>query len=147
VTADNPIHELLSAPVSPGWTIDRLAESVLCAIAARGSGEAQEFMLDAEATTDRQTRRLLRPLLACLANKSAVEAGTSPNLYRGRLLFQRRSHDRPVWILGQFENMPGTVRVTLRRTSSPPEHSGPSLSEWSQPSEPGPSTVAGGYGK
>jgi len=57
VTADNLISELLSAPLSPDWTVDRLAEEVLCAIAARGSGEAQEFVLDAEATTDRQSRR------------------------------------------------------------------------------------------
>jgi len=103
---DENMSELLSAPVSPDWTIDRLAEEVLCAIAARGSGEAQEFVLDAEVATDRQSRRILRPLLACLANKSAVEAGTSPELYRGRLLYQRPSHDGPVWILGQFENMP-----------------------------------------
>ena len=85
MTADNPITDLLSAPLSPDWTVDRLAEQVLCAIAARGSEEAQEFVLDAEATTDRQSRRILRPLLACLATKSAAEAGTSPNLYEGRL--------------------------------------------------------------
>src|ERR1017187_5312852 len=127
VTADNLISELLSAPLNPGWTVDRLAEEVLCAIAARGSGEAQEFILDAEAATDRQSRRILRPLLACLANKSAAEAGTSPNLYSGRLSFQRPSHEGSVWILGQFENMPGTVRITLRRSSSPPQNSEPTI--------------------
>ncbi|MGO9464437.1 MAG: hypothetical protein ACLQIB_28110 [Isosphaeraceae bacterium] len=125
MTADNLISELLSAPLTPDWTVERLAEEVLCAIAARGSGEAQEFVLDADATTDRQSRRILRPLLACLASKSAAEAGTPLNLYRGCLSFQRPSHDGPVWILGQFENRPGTVRVTFRRSSSPQPNSEP----------------------
>lgn len=122
---ENLISDLLSAPLTPDWTVDRLAEEVLCAIAARGSEEAQEFVLDAEAITDRQSRRILRPLLACLANKSAAEVGTSPDLYRGRLSFQRLSHEGPVWILGQFENSPGTVRLALRRSSSPPQNSEP----------------------
>jgi hypothetical protein len=130
---DNPIHELLSAPLRLDWTIDRLAEEVLCAIAARSSEEAQEFMLDAEATSDRQSRRLLRPLLACLATKSAAEAGASPELYGGRLCFHRPSHEGPVWILGHFENTPGTVRLSLRRSSSAPRHSEPSACEWSPP--------------
>jgi hypothetical protein len=123
VTADNSITELLSAPLSPDWTVDRLAEEVLCAIAARGSEEPQEFLLDAEATTDRQSRRILRPLLACLATKSAAEGGTPPNLYGGLLSFKRSGHEGPVWILGQFENRPGTVRVAFRRSSSPPRNS------------------------
>jgi hypothetical protein len=35
VIADNPIVELLSAPLGPDWTVERLAEEVLCAIATR----------------------------------------------------------------------------------------------------------------
>ena len=143
MTADNRVSELLSAPVSADWTIDRLAEDVLCAIAAQSAGEAQEFMLDAEATTDRQSRRILRPLLACLASKSAAEAGTTPDLYGGRLVFQRQSHDGPVWILGQFENTPGRVRLTLRRSCSPPQQSGPPNSEWSPRVDPRPTTAVG----
>jgi len=125
VTADNPIADLLAAPLGPDWTVDRLAEEVLCAIAARGPDEVQEIVLDAEATTDRQSRRVLRPLLACLATKSAAEAGTRPNLYGGHLFFQRPGNEGPVWILGQFENTPGTVRVAFRRSSSPPQNSEP----------------------
>jgi hypothetical protein len=117
--------ELLSAPLGPDWTVDRLAEEVLCAIAARGSKDVQEFVLDAKATTDRQVRRILRPLLACLATKSAAEAGTPPNLYGGRLWFQRLGPEGPVWILGRFENAPGTARVAFRRSSSPPPDYGP----------------------
>jgi hypothetical protein len=143
VTAENRIRELLSNPVGPDWTIDRLAEDVICAIAARGPGEAQEFMLDADATTDRQSRRLLRPLLACLANKSAAETGSPPELYRGRLIFRRPSHDGSVWILGQFENMPGTVRVALRRSTSPPQDSERSACDWSLAGDPERPVVVG----
>src|SRR5437764_1092937 len=89
VTADNPITQLLAAPLSPDWTVEGLAEQLLSAIAAHQIAGLQEFVLDVEATTDRQTRRILRPLLACLAIKSAAESGTSPELYGGRLSFKR----------------------------------------------------------
>ncbi len=119
MTADNPIADLLAAPLSPGWTVEGLAEQLLCAIAAARTSDKQEFVLDAETTTDRQTCRILRPLLACLATKSAVESGTAPNLYEGNLSFRRPGSEGPVWILGQFVNKPGTVRVTLRRSVLP----------------------------
>jgi hypothetical protein len=125
VTAGNPLTELLAAPLSPDWTIEGLAEQVLGALAARRPDEVQEFALDADATTDRQSRRVLRPLLACLATKSAAEAGTPANLYGGRLSFQRAGPEGPVWITGQFDNRPGAVRVALRRSSSPPEAAEP----------------------
>jgi hypothetical protein len=125
VTANNPIADLLAAPLGVDWTIDRLAEDILRAIAALGPYEGQEFVLDAEATTDRQTGRLLRPLLACLATKSAAESGTPPNLYGGNLTFQRSGPDGLAWILGRFENRPGAARVALFRTSSPSEGSDP----------------------
>jgi hypothetical protein len=120
VTGNNPITDVLGALLSPDWTMEELAEQVLGAIAAQGSEEAQEFVLDADATADRQSRRLLRPLLACLATKSAAEAGTPVNLYGGQFSFKRLGPNGPVWILGQFENRPGNVRVTLRRYASPP---------------------------
>jgi len=123
VTADNPIADLLAAPLSPDWTVEGLAEQLLGAIAAQRSDVAQEFVLDADTITDRQSRRILRPLLACLATRSAAEAGTPVNLYGGRLAFQRRVPEGPVWIVGQFENRPGTVRVTFRRSVSPPQNS------------------------
>ena len=123
VTTDKPITDLLTAPLSPDWTVEGLAEQLLSAIAAQRSGVAQEFVLDADATTDRQSRRILRPLLACLATKSAAEAGTSPNLYEGCLSFKRSGPEGPVWIIGQFDNRPGTVRVAFRRSTSPPHAS------------------------
>src|SRR5438132_3879659 len=89
VTANNPITDLLGAPLGPDWTVEGLAEQVLAAIAGQRSEEAQEFVLDADKTVDRQARRLLRPLLACLATKSAAEAGTPANLCAGHFSFKR----------------------------------------------------------
>lgn len=121
VTIENLIADMLNAPLNPDWSIDGLAEQVLSAIAAQPGDESREFVMDGAATADRQTRRILRPLLACLANKSAAETGTPVNLYGGRLTFQRPGAEGPVWIVGQFDNRPGSARVTLRRSSSPPE--------------------------
>jgi hypothetical protein len=123
VNADFSITDLLAAPLRPDWTIEGLAEQLLGAIAFRqpqAGGQVQELVLEGDALTDRQARRLLRPLLACLASKSAAETGTAINLFTGRLSFQRPGPGGPVWITGQFENRPGAVRVALRRSDSPP---------------------------
>lgn len=120
MTTNNPIAKLLGAPLSPNWTVEGLAEQVLSAMAVERLEEGEEFVLDADAGTDRQVRRLLRPVLACLAAKSAAEAGAPANLYGGQLTFKRTGLKGPVWIYCQFENRPGNVRVTLRRSSSPP---------------------------
>jgi hypothetical protein len=119
VTDNNLIISLLEAPLSPDWTVEGLAEQVLSAIAVHRSEEGEEFVLDAAAITDRQVRRILRPLLACLATKSAAEAGTPANLYGGHLTFQRPGREGSVRICGQFENRPGCAHVTLRRHHSP----------------------------
>lgn len=108
----NALHELLSAPLDPDWTIDGLAERILAAVAAHP--DSREIVLDADALTDRQPRRLLRPLLACLATKSAAD------LYGGPLAFQRSGPCGSVWVLGSFENRPGQVRLALRRSDSAP---------------------------
>jgi hypothetical protein len=121
VTANNPIADLLSAPLDSDWTVEGLAEQVLGAIAAHRSTEAQEFILDAAAAKDRQSRRLLRPLLACLAAKSAAESGAPVDLFGGHLSFKRLGPEGPVWILGQFENRPGSTRILLRCSNSPPK--------------------------
>ena len=120
VTAENSITDLLAAPPGPDWTIEGLAEQLLGAIASQPEEEAKNLLLDAAATADRQSQRVLRPLLACLATKSAAEAGTSPNLYGGQLSFKRIGPEGPIWILGEFENKPGSVRVVFRRSSFPP---------------------------
>ena len=125
MTAKNPLTDLLAAPLSPDWTIEGLAERLLYAIASQPKDAAKNLLLDAASATDRQSQRVLRPLVACLATKSAAEAGTSPNLYRGQLCFKRNGPDGPVWILGEFENKPRNVRVVFRRSAVPrelPEH-------------------------
>ncbi len=120
MTANNPITDLLAAPLDPEWTVERLAEDVLSALAARASDESQEFVIDGETTTDRQSRRLLRPLLARLATKSAAETGITTNLYGGQISFQRPTDQGPVWIFGEFENTPASAHVTFRPSFSPP---------------------------
>jgi hypothetical protein len=121
VTADNPIAEILRAPLGPDWTVERLADQLLAAIAGRGPEEVTEFALEADALTDHQSRRLIRPLLACLATRSAAEGGTLATPQGGLLSFKRPCPDGPVWILGRFDNRPGSVRVVLRRSASPPD--------------------------
>src|ERR1700678_4051658 len=88
VTTNNPITDLLGAPLAPEWTVEQLAEQVLGAIAAHCSEGTEEFVVEADQITDRQTSRLLRPFLACLASKSAAEAGTPTNLYVGQFSFK-----------------------------------------------------------
>src|SRR5580700_7567526 len=102
VTVNNPITEVLSAPLSPDWTVEGLAEQLLGALAAQSSEGDHEFDLDADSTTDRQSRRMLRPLLACLATMSAAEAGTPADLYGGHFSFKRTGPNGPVWIIGHF---------------------------------------------
>ncbi len=121
VTAENPLTDLLAAPLSPGWTIEGLAEQVLSMIASQPKEQAIDLLLDAAATTDRQSQRVLRPLIACLATKSAAEAGRSPNLYEGQLSFKRIGLYGPVWILCDFENKAESTRVSFRRSNSPPQ--------------------------
>src|SRR5947209_196818 len=89
VTPDNTIADLLAAPLSADWTVEALAEQVLGTIASRRAGDGQVFVLDAATITDRQSCRVLRPLIACLATKSASEGRTNPNLYSGKLFFER----------------------------------------------------------
>jgi hypothetical protein len=146
VTANNVIADVLVAPLGPDWTVEGLAEQVLGAIAAQRSEEVQEFVFDAEATTDSQSRRLLRTLLACLATKSAAEAGMTANLYAGHFSFKRQGPKGPVRILGQFENRPGSVRVTLRRSSSPLEGPETTLGQTAVITDTASQRVPGGSG-
>lgn len=118
MTTTNPIAEILKAPLDSHWTIEGLAERVLDAIASQPEG--RNIVLDAAALTDRQSIRLVRPLLACLANRSE----TATNLYGGTLTFRRG----PAWIMGHFENRPGRIVLDLRRSDhEPPEEMGDSF--------------------
>jgi hypothetical protein len=123
VNLDNLITRLLSTPIRPDWTVDELAEEVLGAIAGQPTLEGHEIILDASAMNDRQSQRILRPLLACLATKSAAETASSPDLYGGSLCFKRTGPEGPVWIFGQFDNRHGMVRAFLRRSARDPQNS------------------------
>jgi hypothetical protein len=116
VTADGPISELLAAPLSPDWTIEGLAEQILSTIVSSGE-ESQEFTLVEEAITDRQSRRMIRPLLACLAHMSAEESGGPVDVFGGSLLFKREGLRGPVTIVCEFLNKQGNVRLAFRRSS------------------------------
>jgi hypothetical protein len=123
VIADNPLTELLAAPLTQDSTIEGLVEKLLSTIAARktqDTSEVQEFVLDIDSLLDRQSRRLLRPFLACLANKFAAESATDVNLYCGAFSFRRTGPEGNIWIFGQFENRPGNVRIAIRRSASSP---------------------------
>ncbi|MBX9625300.1 MAG: hypothetical protein K2X82_15950 [Gemmataceae bacterium] len=132
MTAGDTITDLLSAPLAPDWTVEGLAEDVLRAVAARPVA-GPEIAVAVDDSTDRQTRRLIRPLLAYLAARSAAEAGTPANLYGGRLAFNRPGPTGPVWVVGEFENRPGRVRLALRRIGPP------APSDETRPTPPGPS--------
>lgn len=132
MTARGAITDLLSAPLAPDWTVHGLAEDVLSAVAAQPVA-GPELVVDVDDATDRQTRRLIRPLLAHLASRSAAEAGTPADLYGGRLAFNRPGPAGPVWVVGEFENRPGRVRLALRRVGTP------ATSDETRPTPPGPS--------
>jgi hypothetical protein len=129
----NSITELLAAPLNPDWTIEELAEQLLCTIAAQSE---KEFVLDATAITDRQSRRLIRPLLACLANMSATESGTPDDIYGGHLSFKRVGPDGPVLIIVQFENQPGNVRAAFKRSCLPQDSTATAQKSVATPAAP-----------
>mgnify|MGYP000854741164 CR=1 FL=1 len=117
MTTATLIHDLLSAPLAPGWTVEALADTLLRAVASQATG-APDAVFTVDATTDAQSRRLIRPLLAHLATLSGGESGTPVNLYAGALSI-RRSGGGPVWVVGEFENRPGSVRLALRSSGVP----------------------------
>ena len=89
VTAENPLTDLLAAPLSPDWTIEGLAEQLLCTIASQPKEEAKNSLLDAAAATDRQSQRVLQTV-ACAASRPSQPPKREhlANLYGGQLSFK-----------------------------------------------------------
>jgi len=85
----NLISDILKAPLGRDWTVEGLAEEILASIAVQCSEETRDVVLEIDSAMDSQARRLFRPFLACLAIKSATEAGMPVNLYEGSLSFRR----------------------------------------------------------
>lgn len=113
------ITDTLNTPLGPDWTVDGLADQLLEMVAAEPADSGHEFVLVVDDSTERQVCRLIRPLLAHLATKSASETGVPVSLYGGRLSFERVGLGGSVWVVGEFENRPGNVRVALRRACRP----------------------------
>jgi hypothetical protein len=111
----NIIADVLGATLTEGWTLEGLAERLLDAAASLPEG--QELKFEVDDSTDRQTRRLIRPLLAFLANKFDAETGTHVNSYGGQVVFERPG---PIWISVEFENRPGRVSLAMRRSNTLP---------------------------
>jgi hypothetical protein len=124
VSDENLIAEILRAPLGSDWTVEQLADRLLSAIAASSPDAPIEYVLDADSVAvepaDCQVRRLVRPLLACLATTSAAESGVPAELFGGRLAFRRTGPDGPRWIIGHFENRQNRTSLCLRRSNSQP---------------------------
>ncbi|MGL4421512.1 MAG: DUF6800 family protein [Gemmataceae bacterium] len=101
----------MAKPLAPDWTIEAFAEQFLDAVVAHPG----ECVVDAQQLTDRQSVRLMRPLLANLATKYAEATGQPLSLYEGILSFTRNSPSGPVSIVGEFVNRPGKVHLNLSR--------------------------------
>ena len=107
--------ELLASPLPADWTIDGLAERLLSRVA---TGTGDDPPVDGAALPDRQSQRLIRPLLACLAKLSADEGGAAFDPYGGTLEFVRAGPTGAVRITGEFVNRADAVRLALTRYSS-----------------------------
>ena len=128
VTAENPITEILATPIGPDWTIEALAEQLLCRIASKPKEEAREFFLRRNgyrstiAADSSTVARLSSDQVGC-------RAGTTPNIYGGHLVFKRNGPEGLVWIRGEFQNKPGNVCLAFQKPSAPYEITNPSTSE------------------
>jgi hypothetical protein len=110
MNAASPVLELLADPhAAAARSLDELAETLLRR-AAEPRAEVSVALAD---LPDPHARSLFRSLLACLARKSAQEAGTALDPYGGTLAFVRDTPDGPVRIDGTFDNRAGTARLTL----------------------------------
>jgi hypothetical protein len=117
VTSSHLLIELLGAPLGPGG-IQGLAQKVLSTIYENKAAE-QEFILDASGATNPRARKLIRPLIACLAKMSAEQAGVPVSLYGGHISFKRNGPEGWFDILGDFENTHARARATFRADPAP----------------------------
>jgi hypothetical protein len=114
VTIDS-IADFLDAPLEADWTVDRLAERLLESVARRNDGSVWSLVVDK--STGSQARRLIRPLLACLASKAGDESGVPVDPFGGTLSFIRSGPNGEVAIDGEFENRPGQIGIRFTTSS------------------------------
>jgi hypothetical protein len=125
------VQELLTTPPAADWTVDDWVEGLL-QIAAR-SHELSLQMIRSDGvkaigvTQDKQSMlladsnaiRVLRPVLAGLAQTAARESGDEFNPYGGRCSFTREVDQAAVRINVEFENTTQTQRITFVTAKAP----------------------------
>ena len=95
VTAENPLTDLLAAPLSPDWTIEGLAEQLLCTIASQPKEEAKELLLDS-ARRDRSTIATCSQTVARLPrDQVGRRSGNASEPLRRPALLQENRSRRP----------------------------------------------------
>ena len=105
------LSDLLAAPLSPDWTIERLAEQLLCAIASQPKGETKSVQFDLSCPRTDNHSVFSGHCSPALQPSQQPKPEFNRRLYGGQLCFKRNGPDGPVWILGEFESKPGTQRV------------------------------------
>src|SRR6266481_5183939 len=92
MTSQNPIAKLLAAPLPPDWSVERLADQLLQVIAKRFESKRRRspISININDLEDRQSKRLLRPLLAYLATRAAKKGDQPANVFGGVLLLERK---------------------------------------------------------
>jgi Domain of unknown function (DUF4145) len=104
-----PVPFPLDDVLAQAGPLDDRAEDLL-ARAARAPGA---WGARASDLADGAARRAFRPLLACLARKSAQESGTDPDPYGGALAFVLHAPSGLVRLTGTFENTATVARLNF----------------------------------
>jgi hypothetical protein len=104
-----PVHVPLAELLAQSRALDDRAEDLLAraATAPAGWNTASTDLADPHA------QREFRRLLACLARKSAQEAGTDPDPYGGTLAFVRQTPTGLARLTGTFENATAVARLAF----------------------------------
>lgn len=113
------LHELLADPAALTRPLDTLAEQLLARLAAELKPLPPTTR---DALPSPQARARFRPLLACLARKSAQENGTAFDPHGGTLTFVRPGLRGPVRITGTFDNHSDAVRLVFHAPEPLPDH-------------------------
>lgn len=133
MTIREAVMKLFTVVPSQGWTLDGAADSLIQLAAQTRSlsvGMVREFESQSKQfqviendqllqTGDSTPNRMIRPLLAFLANKAAKETGVEFNVYGGRYSFTRPGSRGMVRIDAEFENTMHSQRITFVTTKVP----------------------------
>jgi len=104
-----PVPERLADLLAQARPLDERAEDLL----ARAAAAPGAWAAGVGDFADQPARIAFRALLACLARKSAQEAGTDPDPYGGALAFVREAAGGLVRLAGTFENTAAVARLAF----------------------------------